>query len=149
MSRIVEAQTRVQRGDGLEFIRSHIETQDIQVLSKTGLVIRLGDNSNIAITEKVRIRTIRSMQEQNHIPLCRPSQQYLRRRHMILRGKRLDGLRIKEQWDILGFFREHGRQLDEGLGAKAGVCRHRDAIFLRDLDQLGLHEIRVVLDLQR
>lgn len=49
VSRVVKAQTRVQRSDRLEFIRSHIEIQDIQVLSKTGLVIRLGDNSNVAI----------------------------------------------------------------------------------------------------
>lgn len=89
------------------------------------LAIALGNNSDAALRS--------------------PAQQDLRRGNLVLVRDRLDGIDLEE---ALGAGGALVGDLEEGLGAKGRVGRDGDLVLLGHGDEVGLDEVRVVLDLQ-
>jgi hypothetical protein len=105
-----------------------IEISDFQVLSKTALVVRLGNDRDTT--------------------LSRPAQQNLCRRLSNPLGGFLNNIDIPEQRNIVRPLTERGRQLLEGLGPEGGVSRHCYVQLLSHGDESRLDQIGVVLDLE-
>jgi len=74
-----------------------------------------------------------------------PSQEDLRGGLVVLLGDLHDRGVVEEERGVLGRLE---LQLQEGLGSKGRVCGDGDALGFRKLQESGLHEVWVVLDLE-
>lgn len=123
--RVVESQINIEAGDLVNLVLVEIEGAAVQVLLQAVHVVRLGNNNNVS--------------------LGAPAQQDLARGLAVLLGDALDHVGLEERLGALGLFVVH---LEEAERAKGGVARDLDVVVLRQLDQVGLGEVRVVLNLQ-
>lgn len=127
---VIEPQPFIQRTDLLDLVRRQVKTavHDVEILLQTVGVVRLWDDGEAA--------------------LGRPAQQDLRGGLAHGRGGALDGPGLKQRRDTLGPFAERLGQLEEALGPKGRVRGDGDVEVLGEVDEVGLHEVRVVFDLQ-
>lgn len=95
VDRVVEAEASVESADGLDLILSKVEAADVKVLSKTVLVVGLGDNGNTTLSS--------------------PSQQDLTSRLVVLVGNLLDDLVVEEKRGVVCSLH---LQFDEGSGTE-------------------------------
>lgn len=127
---IIKSQSFIQRTNLLDLVRRQIKTavHDVEILLQTVWVVRLGDDGDAA--------------------LGRPAQKDLR--GGLADGCRgaLDGLGLKQRRDTLGPFAERLGQLKEALGPKGRVRCDGDVEVLGEVDEIRLHQVRVVFDLQ-
>lgn len=121
----VEAQAPVQAGDLLDLLLGQLEVKQAEVLLQAVDAVGLRDDDDVA--------------------LGAPAEQYLAGRLAVLRCDALDDVRLEQRLDSLCV---GVAQLQEALRAEGRVARHRDAVLLRHGDELGLRQVRVVLDLQ-
>lgn len=128
-ARVVEAQALVQGADGVDLSLRQVEAGDVEVLREAAGVVGLWDDGNAA--------------------LRRPAEQHLRRRLVGPCRRRLHGRHVPQERRALCAPVERGRQLQEGLRPKGRVGRDGDVLLVRQRHELFLHEVGVVLDLQR
>lgn len=122
---VVEAQVLVQSADGLELALVQVKVGDLEVLSQTGRVVALGDDSDVTLSG--------------------PAQEDLSGRTVVLGGNAGDGGVLEQLGGVLGVLH---LQLDEAERTEGGVGSDGDALLLGVVDQGLLGEVRVVLDLE-
>lgn len=127
--RIIEPQPPIKPTNRLNLIFLQIKVRHFQILRKAIFVIRFRNHRNPA--------------------LRRPPQQHLRRRLPRPGRSLLHNINVPQQRDVVRPCAKSRRELFERLRAEGGVRRDGDVEFLRERDERGLHEVRVVLDLQR
>jgi len=122
---VVEPQVHIQSRDAVELLIGKVETDILQVLLQSLLVVALRDNGNAA--------------------LGRPPQQYLSRGLPVPLCRILDRVTRKQRWTILSFLH---LKLQETLGAEARVRSNGNALRVAKMQEPGLNEVRVVLNLE-
>ena len=125
VQRVVEPQTLVQAGDGLDLVLGQIEGADVQILRQTALVVALGDDS--------------------HATLRGPPQQHLRGRLVVLLCNALHMFVVEEERGLLGGSHV---ELEEGLRAEGGVGGDGDLERPAQVQEILLDEVWVMLDLE-
>lgn len=123
---VVEPQVLVDGRDALNLVVGQVEAVDLEVLLETVLAVGLGNDGNAA--------------------LGGPAEQNLGGGHAVLGGDALDDIVVEEKRGVLSTLH---LQLQEALGTEAGVGSDGDLVLLDELDELGLNQVGVVLDLQR
>lgn len=124
VSRVVEPQSPIQRRNALQLLCRQVKIRRGQVLSQPLLGVTLGDHNNV--------------------PLSRPAEQHLCWRLADPFRHLLDG-RVLEQGTRI--MRALHVELEEALRAKGAVSGDGNVVLLAHLDEVGLDEVRVVLDL--
>lgn len=124
-SRGVESEANVQSGNGLDLLLGQVERGGLEVLLESLDAVGLGDDDDVA--------------------LCAPSEQDLAGGDAVLLGGSLDGVDLEQRLDLLGL---GVVQLNERGRAKGGVAGDGNVVLLSHGDELGLGEVRVVLDLE-
>lgn len=122
----VEAEIPVKRRDGGNLLLSKIEARHVQIRLQTTLGRTLGNDSKAALGS--------------------PPQQDLGSRLAMSTRHLLNNVVLEKSRD--GLSKLHV-PIDKGLGPERRVPRDCNLVVLRQLEDLGLHEVRVVLDLER
>ncbi|TKW52727.1 hypothetical protein CTA1_11257 [Colletotrichum tanaceti] len=125
-ARVVEAQAAVEVRDGLELVGRQVEAVDLEVLPEAVLAVALGDDGDAA--------------------LRRPAEQDLGGRDAVAGGGVPDDVDLEQAPGVDGAL---VGDLEEGLRPEGRVGRDGDAVLPGHGDEVGLHEVRVVLDLER
>lgn len=124
--RLVEADASVLGGDLFNVLLVEIEAVDVEVLGEDLGAARLGDDGQAALRG--------------------PAEQDLRGLLAVLLGDARDDVVLEQRDQRLGVLEA---ELEEAGRAEGAVRRHGDALLLGQVEQLLLHQVRVVLDLQR
>lgn len=122
---VIESEVSVKSADRLQLLLCKVELSNVQVLLQTLLVVALGDDSNSS--------------------LGAPSQEDLSRGLVVLLSESSDGGVLEEDRGVLGLLPV---ELNEGLWAEGRVCGNGNTLGLSQLDESGLDEVWVVLDLE-
>lgn len=122
---VVEPEAQVQGRDLVQLGLGKVEGGALEVLLQSLDAVGLGDDDNLSLRA--------------------PTEDDLAGGLAVLGGQAGDGLRLEEGLGVLG---PGVVQLEEGLGAEGGVTGDGDVVLLGHLDELGLGEVGVVLDLE-
>lgn len=122
--RVIKPQALVQRRNRINLLSRQVKIETVQVLCQPLGVVGLGNDDNV--------------------PLGGPAQKHLRGGLVVVLGRLGDGGVLEQRADIQGALIF---QLEEALRAEGAVGGHGDVVLLAHLDELGLHEVRMVFNL--